>query len=185
MEHALSDAEAIRRSRDQPQAFVAIFERHHAAIHGYLRRRLGADLADDLAAETFARAFRRRASYRPLAETAKPWLFGIAANLIADHRRAEARALHAWQRAAMASPCSVDEQPADIDPQLVIRLRALARRDREALLLLAWGELSYEEIALALDVPLGTVRSRIHRARARLTRTSNPITPTTPGEAHA
>jgi RNA polymerase sigma factor (sigma-70 family) len=180
-----SDAEALRRSCDQPEAFVSLYERHHAAVHNYLRRRLGADVADDLAAETFVRAFRARARYRPQSDTARPWLLGIAANLIGDRRRAEARALRALQRAA-AQPARADDGPADeLDPHLVEGLRRLSRADREALLLLAWGELSYTEIAEALDIPIGTVRSRIHHARERLTAHRRPATPSTVGEAHA
>jgi RNA polymerase sigma-70 factor (ECF subfamily) len=185
MRATLSDAEAIRRSRDRPEAFAAIYERHHAAVHNYLRRRLGADAADDMAAETFVRAFGARAGYRPQSPTARPWLLGIAANLIGDHRRVEARALRAWQRAAAELACSVDAQPAGVDPQLVAGLRRLSRRDREALLLLAWGELSYAEIGEALGIPIGTVRSRIHHARGRLAARRPPMTNPDPGEAHA
>jgi RNA polymerase sigma factor (sigma-70 family) len=179
-----SDAEAIRRSRDQPEAFVAVYQRHYAAVHNYLRRRLGADAADDLTAETFVRAFRARARYRPQSDTARPWLLGIAANLIGDRRRAEARTLRALERAA-AQPGRAAEEPVDeIDPRLVRRLRRLSQRDREALLLLAWGELSYAEIAEALGIPIGTVRSRIHHARARLTAPPGAAGPSTVGEAH-
>jgi RNA polymerase sigma factor (sigma-70 family) len=180
-----SDAEAIRRSRDMPEAFVAVYERHHAAVHNYLRRRLGADAADDLAAETFVRAFRARARYRPQSDTARPWLLGIAANLIGDRRRAEARALRALERAA-AQPGRAAEGPLDeLDPRLVEGLRRLSDRDREALLLLAWGELSYAEIAEALGIPIGTVRSRIHHARTRLTASPRAADRSTVGEAHA
>jgi RNA polymerase sigma factor (sigma-70 family) len=179
-----SDAEAIRRSCDKPEAFVAVYERHHPTVHNYLRRRLGADAADDLAAEKFVRAFRARARYRPRSDTARPWLLGIAANLIADRRRAEARALRALERAAAqtgrAAALPVDE----IDPRLVEGLRSLSHGDREALLLLAWGELSYAEIAEALGVPIGTVRSRIHHARACLTAWPGAVSPSTVGEAH-
>jgi RNA polymerase sigma factor (sigma-70 family) len=179
-----SDAAAIRRSRDEPEAFVAVYERHHAAVHNYLRRRLGTDAADDLAAETFVRAFRARARYRPQSESARPWLLGIAANLIGDRRRDEARALRALQRTA--SRGVAEDLPAEpLDPRLVEALRRLSRQDREALLLYAWGELTYAEIAEALGIPVGTVRSRIHHARSRLTADRRAPGPSTVGEVHA
>jgi RNA polymerase sigma factor (sigma-70 family) len=184
MEQPWSDAEAIRRSRDAPEAFVAIYERHHAAVHNYVRRRLGVHLADDLAAETFVRAFQGRAAYRPLSDCARPWLFGIATNLINQHNRAEARGLRAWERAASEAPPAQEGQPAEIDAQLVHALRRLSRRDREALLLVAWGELTYAEVAEALSIPIGTVRSRIHHARQTLTRHGS-VNLSNPGEAHA
>jgi RNA polymerase sigma factor (sigma-70 family) len=180
-----SDAAAIRRSRDQPEAFVTVYERHHAAVHNYLRRRLGVDAADDLAAETFVRAFRVRARYRPQSETARPWLLGIAANLIGDRRRSEARALRAMLRVA-AEPAGAGHAAGEcVDPDLIEGLRRLSHRDREALLLYAWGELSYAEIAEALGVPVGTVRSRIHHARSCLAAHARPASPSTVGEAHA
>jgi RNA polymerase sigma factor (sigma-70 family) len=183
MERGWSDAEAIRRSGDVPEAFVAIYERHHAAVHNYVRRRLGAHLADDVAAETFVRAFTARTGYRPASESARPWLLGIATNLIKQHRRAEMRAFRAWQRAAAELPLAADGRPAEIDPRIVHALRRLSRGDREALLLLAWGELTYAEVAEALAIPVGTVRSRIHHARQALAR-HGAVNLSNPGEAH-
>jgi RNA polymerase sigma factor (sigma-70 family) len=162
-----SDAAAIRSSLREPRAFVAVFDRHHAAVHGYVARRVGADLADEIAAETFARAFDRRAGYDQAYPDARPWLLAIASNLLRRHWRTERRRLEAWLRAQAGRPVT-EAVPEAVAAELVAELFALPAGEREALLLLAWGELSYEEIARALGCPVGTVRSRISRARERL-----------------
>ncbi|MDA0174612.1 sigma-70 family RNA polymerase sigma factor [Solirubrobacter taibaiensis] len=151
-----------------PQRFHAVVDRHFDAVAAFLARRVGPDTAQDLAQEVFVTAFRKRAKFDPTYGSARPWLFGIANKAIASHRREERRQLELLQRAvALPEPPAT---PADgLDPHLYTGLTALNRRDRDALLLHAWGELSYEEIAHALNVPLGTVRSRIHRARRQLT----------------
>lgn len=174
----MTDAEAIRGSQVHPAAFVAVYERHCDAVIRFLRRRVGDALAEDLAAEAWARAFRQRSRYRPDHDTALPWLFGICSNLIADHRRAERRRLSALEQLAAARVREHDDGPPDrlseLAPELVRALRRLPAADRDALLLVAWGELSYEETAAALGVPIGTVRSRISRARRRL---ADPVRP--------
>jgi RNA polymerase sigma-70 factor (ECF subfamily) len=182
----VSDEAVIVRSLAQPERFGELFRRHHPLVHNYLRRRVGEALADDLAAEVFARAFRDRGRYRPFSDDARPWLLGIANNLVAGHRRAEARALRAWERQAAQVPAGEPAGLADreLGRSLAAGLRRLSRRDREALLLLAWGELSYAEISAALQIPVGTVRSRIHHARHRLAE-SLPPSPAKLGEAHA
>ena len=182
-----SDEAVIVRSMEHPESFGVLFERHHGLVHNYLRRRVGAGLADDLAAEVFARAFRTRGRYRPLTADARPWLLGIATKIVADHRRDEARALRAWQRCA-ATAVRGGEASAPLERELcghlAAGLRRLSRGDREALLLLAWGELSYAEISAALQVPIGTVRSRIHHARGQISK-QLPLPASTLGEAHA
>lgn len=160
-----TDAAAIRRSLADPHAFTAVFDRHFDAVHGYAQRRAGGDLADEIAAETFVRAFDLRERYDLDRPDARPWLLGIASNLLRRHWRTERRQLAAYHRAR-------EPQQSHVDPNLVDDvldvLDSVPERDREALLLLAWADLSYDEIAIALDVPLGTVRSRISRARHRL-----------------
>jgi RNA polymerase sigma factor (sigma-70 family) len=163
------DATVLAESVGAPARFAAVYERHLDAVALYLIRRVGGGLAEDLAAEVFVRAFRARASYRPMHETARPWLFGIAANLVADHRRAERRRLRLLQRIAATAPSGTGSETPGLSADLVRCLLALPSADRDALLLVAWGELSYEETATALGVPVGTVRSRIARARSRLT----------------
>jgi RNA polymerase sigma-70 factor (ECF subfamily) len=171
-----TDGEVIAGSVRDPDAFVAIFERHFREIHRYLARRVGGELADDLAAEAFAEAFRVRGGYRPLTPDARPWLYGIAANLLFKHRRGEARRLRALARTR--PDAAHDDADGALDrvaaaalaPRVAAALRALEPRDREVLLLFAWAELGYAEIAVALAIPVGTVRSRLNRARAQVRR---------------
>ncbi len=153
-------------------AFADVFDAHFDAVHGYLRRRVG-DVAEDLAAETFARALAGYGSFDPARGAVRAWLFGIATNLVHDHRRSEARRLRAYVReAGRAAPADAGADAAgrlDAAAQAgraVVAIAGLAPADRDVLLLVAWGELSYEEVAGALGVPVGTVRSRLHRARA-------------------
>lgn len=144
-----------------------IFDRHFDAVFGYLVRRVGRSRADDLASATFTVAFERRERFRREATTARPWLFGIATNLLRNERRAEKRALSAL--GALEAPGLAAGQVEPSDPVQVGRLLArLSREQRDVLLLYAWEDLSYEEIAQALGVPIGTVRSRLTRARSRL-----------------
>jgi len=159
---APTDATVIRRSLREPRAFTIVFERHFDAVHGYAARRVGPDLADEIAAETFARAFDRRRTFDLGRSDARPWLLGIATNLLHRHWRSERRRLDALGRAARPP---AGDGVSDLGADLVAALDELAGRDRDALLLLAFGDLSYEEIAGALCVPVGTVRSRLARAR--------------------
>jgi RNA polymerase sigma factor (sigma-70 family) len=162
-----TDATAIRRSPTDPQAFRAVFERHFDAVHRFAQRRVGRELADEVAAETFARAFDRRARYDLRRDDARPWLLGIASNLARRHWRDERRRLIAYGRAA-DDPAGRERAEHGLSAQVEKALDGLAAADREALLLLAWGDLTYEEIAVALRVPVGTVRSRIFRARRQM-----------------
>jgi RNA polymerase sigma factor (sigma-70 family) len=172
---ASDDASVIARSRSEPEAFSILFRRHAPRIQRYAARRIGPDAAEDLVAETFLLAFRQRNSYDLGRDSALPWLYGIATNLIGRHRRDEIRLYRAVVRTG-ADP--VTEQFTDrVDAavsaaaatrSLAAALAALPASYRDVLLLVAWGDLSYEETALALGVPVGTVRSRLHRARATL-----------------
>jgi RNA polymerase sigma-70 factor (ECF subfamily) len=162
-----TDAELIVDARSRPAAFAAVFDRHYDAIHGFLQARVGRSLADDLASETFLQALRGLRRYDLAYPSARPWLYAIAGNLISHQRRAEERRLRAF--AQMELPAAVaDEWGEGLSPALASALAGLPAADRDALLLIAWGELTYEEAARALGVPVGTVRSRVHRARRRL-----------------
>jgi RNA polymerase sigma factor (sigma-70 family) len=143
--------------------FEGLFELHFDAVYGYLARRVGPDLGRDLAAETFAQAFAGRRRFDPRRGESRPWLFGIAQNLLRRHYRDEERRLDALARVDFRR----EEVPPE-EPRLASALASLTAEERDALLLYVWAELSYEEIADALAVPIGTVRSRLHRARARL-----------------
>ncbi len=173
----MTDAIAIRRSVDLPERFALVFDRHFDAIYRFAQRRVGEALAEDVAAETFTRAFERRHKYDPRHPGARPWLLGIAANVMRRHWRTEKRRIDAYARAAVAQDVSHAAGDGSA-PALAEALDALSRRDRETLLLLAFGDLTYEEIAVALKVPIGTVRSRISRARRQLRR---GLTASTPG----
>jgi RNA polymerase sigma factor (sigma-70 family) len=170
VEPSPSDADCLARSIQEPRAFEPIFERHFAPIHRYLHRRAGRDLADELAAETFALAFERRASCRAIG-SALPWLYGIATNLLRRRRRAERRQLRAYGRsgvdrwAAYEDEAAVRADGSSRGGRLARALAAMRPRERDALLLYALADLSYEEIAFALQVPVGTVRTWLHRAR--------------------
>ena len=164
----VTDADLIRRSLVEGSAFAPLFDRYYATLHRFLRARVGFALADDLASEVFLTAFRRRGTYDLQREVAKPWLFGIAVNLIREHRRSEVRRLAAYVRAADDRPKEPAELGEPLDPLLAAALLRLSDDDRHLVLLFAWAQLSYEELAEALGIPMGTVRSRLSRARAGL-----------------
>jgi RNA polymerase sigma factor (sigma-70 family) len=166
-----SDADSIVRSLSAPDAFRRVFDTHFAAVHRYLARRVGQAHADDLASQTFVVAFERRASFRPDAVDARPWLLGIATHLLMNERRSEQRLLDTVARLAArgdASRTQTDREPAGLDAEVASALGSLDGEVRDVLLLVAWGELSYEEVAEALAIPVGTVRSRLSRARAHV-----------------
>jgi RNA polymerase sigma factor (sigma-70 family) len=178
------DATVIRLSRHEPEQFTVLFRRHAPHIQRYVIRRLGPDAADDIVAETFLLAFDQRNRYDPARADARPWLYGIATNLIGHHRRAEVRLYRALARTG-ADPVTesftdrVDERVSagHAGRRLAAALARLPAELRDTLLLAAWGDLSYEEIAVALGVPVGTVRSRLSRARSRLRRTLGDADP--------
>ena len=132
-----------------------------------MARWIGGDLAEDLTGEVFVRAFRARGSYRPLGDSALPWLLGIASHLVADHRRAERRRFEALSRLASENPPAVEYEGAGLAPESLSELRRLPQVDRDTLLLVVWGELSYGEAAGALGVPVGTVRQGSSGPRKR------------------
>jgi RNA polymerase sigma factor (sigma-70 family) len=166
-----TDAELIDRTAAEPEAFAVVFDRHYDAIYRYAAARLGPSDGEEVAAQTFLVAFERLASYDRSRPDARPWLFGIATNLLRRHRRTHGRAERANARMRgwlPARPHTDDEAGIDLrteDAGLRRILDGLPGGEREVLLLFAWAELSYEEIAQALHVPIGTVRSRLHRAR--------------------
>jgi RNA polymerase sigma factor (sigma-70 family) len=182
------DAACIARSVAEPSAFRVVFTRHHDRVHRYVASRTGPDAAHDIVSETFLQAFRHR--HRFDASTgvdALPWLLGIATKLIARARGAEAR----WHRrriAAMqlardpASGVAAPEASAALDridaqqmrPELLAALGRLRRDERDALCACVLGGLTYEQAAASLGVPIGTIRSRVARARERLRHSLDP-----------
>jgi RNA polymerase sigma factor (sigma-70 family) len=170
-----ADSAIIERSRSEPEAFAAVFDRYSREIYRYAARRLGRGLADDVAAETFLVAFDRRDRYDLARPNARPWLYGIASNLIAGHRRAEVQLYRALARTGMqeAAENHADRVAGRVDSEavrerLAAALAAIPGRERDVLLLVAWADLSTQESSQALGIPEGTVRSRLHRARRRL-----------------
>jgi RNA polymerase sigma factor (sigma-70 family) len=161
------DGERIASSLSEPDAFGAIFERHFDAIHRYVARRLGSGLADDIAGTVFAEAFVGRARFLSDKEDARPWLYGIATNLIRHHHRSERAVWKAYARHGV-DPLATDAEPRLDEVAVARALGRIAKADRDAVLLMAWADLTYDEIADALGIPVGTVRSRIHRARRQL-----------------
>ena len=168
-----SDADAIEQSLDEPSAFATVFERHFSLIHRFLRVRAGVQSAGDLASETFAIAFRRRADYDLRRPDARPWLIGIAANLVRETWRGERRLNRALGR--LAGERTIDPEGPEAahgtDPRVAMLnevLAGLSPADRDLLLLFACMEFSYEQIAETMSLPIGTVRSRVHRLRDKL-----------------
>jgi len=170
------DAEIVARSLEQPELFARLYDRHAPDIHRYAARRLGEGAADDITSDTFLVAFRIRSRYDLARPNARPWLYGIAGNLIGRQRRSEVRALRALARtgqdpvAASWSESWVEDTDSRIAAQgpLAGALAALSAGDRHVLLLVAWADLGYQEVAEALGIPVGTVRSRLNRARRKV-----------------
>jgi RNA polymerase sigma factor (sigma-70 family) len=173
----VDDADVIERSIVDAALFAVLFDRHFRALHRFLCGRVGAQLADDLASETFAVAFRRRGSYDRSRPDAAPWLYGIAVNLLRDHRRSEERRLRAYARLEADASVGIGEAvpPAMLDPAVVDALLALSVLDRDIVLLHAWAGLSSAQLGDALGLAGGTVRSRLSRACARLRSTLVPV----------
>lgn len=182
-----SDAAVLAASVTEPERFVSIYDRHFEEIYRYVAGRLGRDVADDLAAETFLIAFRKRDRFDPARGSVRPWLYGIATRLVGQHRRQERRRHRAIARAEPRVPTrseGYEERVADavtaehLGPRLVSALMGLRRGDRDVLLLVALGDLSHQEVALALGIPYGTVGSRLSRARKKLRHALGGIDPT-------
>lgn len=174
MEDLIRDSEAISASARAPAEFAIVFDRHFDAIHAYLQRRVGPDLADELAAQVFLVAFDSRARYDTSKPDARPWLFGIASNLLGRHRRHELRQLRAYSRSGVDPVLDAFDgiedrmDASNLRRELAEALARVPAEERDVLLLYAWAELSYSEIGDALEIPLGTVRSRLSRVRGRV-----------------
>jgi RNA polymerase sigma-70 factor, ECF subfamily len=171
----MTDAAVIRRSRLEPELFAVLFDRHASLIHRYVNYRVGRETADDAVGETFLAAFSKRGQYDLAYPDARPWLYGIATNIIGQHRREEIRQYRIRQAVLpdldlpdVAERAAVDVTARAARGVLVAALVGLSPGDRDVLILIAWEELTYPEVARALGIPVGTVRSRLHRARATI-----------------
>jgi len=173
---AIDDAAAIKDSIRRPERFAILYDRYMAEIYRYLAGRLGTEAADDLAAETFLVAFRKRRTFDPARGGVRPWLYGIATNLVAQHRRGLSRMLAAFRRVPVADPSEVgpeDRVPTKVDAAgvrgpLAAAIAGLPAGDRDVLLLIALAGLTYQEVAESLGIPYGTVGSRLNRARRKV-----------------
>lgn len=173
-----SDVELIGRSIADPAAFAGIFDRHAPPLLSYCTRRLGRADAEDVLAETFRVAFETRDRFDPSRSSALPWLYGIAARLIMKQHRGQGRLRRAVDRLTVVSHARTEvpfddclaEHDANTDLLAAVgrAIDELAAIDREVILLYAWEQLSYDEIAEVLGVPVGTVRSRLNRVRSAL-----------------
>jgi RNA polymerase sigma factor (sigma-70 family) len=159
-------------------AFGELYERHVRSVQSFcLWRTADLQLAEDSTATVFLETWRKRKRLSLTSESAVPLLLGIATNVVREHRRGRRRyaaALDRMRDATLPHPSGHEEEAiARLDAMRQLRdagaaVRSLPRRERDVLALVAWGELSYEETAAALGVPIGTVRSRLARARSRL-----------------
>lgn len=179
------DAALIERSWHHPEAFGVLYDRYFEEIHRYVSGRLGMQIADDLAAETFLVAFRKRQTFDSARGAVRPWLYGIATNLLAQHRRGETRRLEAFQRAPAGEVADDGHEDrvtarvaaANAQGRLAKALGRLSTGDRDVLLLVALADLTYEEVAQTLDIPFGTVGSRLNRVRKKLRRALGGVNP--------
>lgn len=170
-----TDAELAARFRRDPELFDAVYDRYYRAIYRYVAGRLDVHEAEDIAAEVFLIAFRRRDRFDAVRGSLRPWLFGIATNLVARHRRKEARHYRALARTGTEPAADSHENRVvasvaaeRMQPQLAKALTELSQGERDVVLLVVLGQLSYEEVAEALGLSSGTVGSRLSRARTKL-----------------
>jgi RNA polymerase sigma-70 factor (ECF subfamily) len=166
------DGRILESSVRSPERFTPIFDKYFPQVHAYVARRLGPDLADDLSSETFLIAFRQRDRFDSRSGVVRAWLYGIATNLIRRHRRDEVRAWKATAKLPLPGPAGGHEERVaaqvtaeSAGRQLAAALAKVSAKDREVLMLVALGGLSYDEVAAALGIAYGTVCSRLSRAR--------------------
>jgi RNA polymerase sigma-70 factor (ECF subfamily) len=169
-----TDAELFAQSVERPDALAAVFDRHAGALLRYLTRRLGAVDAEDVLGDVFVVALERRASFDRSAASARPWLYGIASKIVARRYRDETRRLRAYERGDHSDDDLFEDAAVSrVDAHVTFRrlagvLSMLSVGDRDVLLMSAWAQLNQTEIADALGIPVGTVKSRLHRARQQL-----------------
>ena len=158
------------------QSVSAMYGAHVRDVHTYIARRLGAELAADLTAEVFGIALRRYETFDPELGHPRAWLYGIASNLMRGHLRTEQRRLRAVEREGgmpRSAPDPLARMEEQIDADAALRrvtaaIADLPADDRDIVTLFAWEGCNYAEIAEALDINIGTVRSRLHRIRTLL-----------------
>jgi RNA polymerase sigma factor (sigma-70 family) len=173
----MSDAELINRSFREPEVFGEIFNRHFDVIAGFCVRRIGVVRGEDIAGDVFRWAFENRRRFDLEKGDARPWLYRIANNFVREAIRSAGRQGVAYDRwltretrndteLAFAVAAAIDAQHDLSAVASVLDLQPV--EEVETLLLYAWEHLTYSEIAETLAIPVGTVRSRIHRLRQHL-----------------
>ena len=168
-----TDAGIIAASRRDPEAFEELFDRYWPALRAFCCGRAGT-AGEDVAAETFRVAFDKRGRYDLGYPDARAWLYGIATRLLQHHFRHGRRHAAAVERSGRLQPhpegggAASDFERRLLGPEVAAAVDGLTDEERDALLLWAWADLRYSEIAQALGVPVGTVRSRLNRARQRV-----------------
>ena len=171
-----TDAELLAQAIATPAAFETLVIRHHPAIYRYVARRLGPNTAEDVVNEVFTTAYAIRSRYDTARPDARPWLFGIATNMIHRHRKHEAQVLAAYARTGVHPELpDAPHHDDELGPALAAALAAMRREHRDVLLLHAIADLTYEEIGVAMNVPIGTVRRLAEpRPRSRRPRARRP-----------
>lgn len=170
---AETDADLILASMERPSVFGEIFRRYYPQVLRYASRRAGPDLREEIAAQTFFIAFDRRGTFDPSYVSALPWLLGIETNVVRQHFRTKATHDAALGRMPAISERQEDPSTETIEAlalreQLFTALEHVAPHEKEMVFLLALADLSYAQIAQAMGVPIGTVRSTLHRVRSVL-----------------
>jgi RNA polymerase sigma-70 factor (ECF subfamily) len=153
---------------EQLRGFTDLYERHAEAVHRYASRRCDRDTAEEVVAQVFAVAWRRRQS---IPEEALPWLYGVARRVLSEQRRGERRRRRLYERVRGERAAAPDHDafaPAPDDAALSEALKLIPALDREALLLTYWEELSPAQVAEAMGCSRATLAVRLHRARRRL-----------------
>jgi RNA polymerase sigma-70 factor (ECF subfamily) len=147
-------------------AFEDLYLENYPRVLAFAMRRTNPALADDVVAGTFLVAWRRR---KEIEGDPLPWLLGIARRVLANHLRAARRteALAARARAQVDLPAGLEPDIAIADRRVALALKSLAARDREALILTAWDDLSPAEAARVAGCSATAFRVRLHRARKR------------------
>lgn len=157
-----------------PNLAADLFDTYAAELYRYLARRAGHTVAEEVLSQTFVVAVEQQHRYDPHRAGPRAWLYGIAANLLRHHYRSETRKWQAYARFPVelvedTADAAVSRADASAAQRSLARpIAELSEADRDVLLLYAWADLSYAEIAAALHIPVGTVRSRLNRARTQL-----------------
>ena len=175
----MDDNQLWSRVRDgDASAFAVLYERHGSAVYRFcFWRTAETALAEDLSAAVFLEAWAQRCRVDLAAGSLLPWLLGVAHNLVRNHWRSARRRSAALSRLPPLRDAAdlADDVAAKVDAERRMRavraaLDRLPAREREVVEMCAWAGLSSAEAAVALGVPVGTVHSRLHRARAALDR---------------